>query len=411
MKRLLTFLNSLTLFFVPTQLAYHYWPQFSFIYGIRVDYLAVTIYLVDVLIIASLFFAFLQNKQKNFKYLKNIYPLVLFAVFNTLFSISFWVTLVRWLKIFLYIAYGFYIYNNKNKIFNKLNLNLLFVQLVLVSVLGILQVVNMGSLNGLAYFFGERFFNSQTPGIALQDYFGRIYLRPYSIFSHPNSLAGYVGLMLLFLSYLKYKFNDFIKIVGLIVVLVNLFLAFSVSVFVGLFFAFVIKKRIGKFVVLIIALSILVPWVLSTVGYQGLPSSISERVYLMDYALHISKNNLLLGSGLNTFVVDSYLYLILSSGSYLLQPVHNIYMLALSEIGVVGIFIFGYWINKTTSITRNITLNRIFVFIAVTSCFDHFWLTLNQNILLATVVMFSVLKFKKYDYRYLHGRWFKRKSR
>ena len=41
----------LLLLLIPTQLGYHFWPDFAFVNGIRVDYLAPTIYLTDLLIL------------------------------------------------------------------------------------------------------------------------------------------------------------------------------------------------------------------------------------------------------------------------------------------------------------------------------------------------------------------------
>src|SRR5687767_12118252 len=38
------------LLFLPTQLGIHFWPDFSSIFGIRVDYLSPTIYLTDLLV-------------------------------------------------------------------------------------------------------------------------------------------------------------------------------------------------------------------------------------------------------------------------------------------------------------------------------------------------------------------------
>ncbi|MBI3070230.1 MAG: hypothetical protein HYY87_02915, partial [Candidatus Levybacteria bacterium] len=49
-----------------------------------------------------------------------------------------------------------------------------------------------GSMGGLFYFFGERAFTSQTPGIANASINGELMLRPYGTFPHPNVLGGYL---------------------------------------------------------------------------------------------------------------------------------------------------------------------------------------------------------------------------
>ena len=47
-------LLALIIFLMPTQLGLHFWPLSSLVYGIRVDYLAPTIYFLDILLILFL---------------------------------------------------------------------------------------------------------------------------------------------------------------------------------------------------------------------------------------------------------------------------------------------------------------------------------------------------------------------
>src|SRR6266704_691714 len=53
-------LFSLLILFLPTQFGKHFWPSFSIIQGIRVDYLSPTLYFTDILIIL-LFLVWLIN--------------------------------------------------------------------------------------------------------------------------------------------------------------------------------------------------------------------------------------------------------------------------------------------------------------------------------------------------------------
>src|ERR1035437_7520739 len=61
----------LLILFLPTQLGKHFWPNFSFVYGLRLDYLSPTIYLTDILILVIFIFslkrflAWLKNIQKK----------------------------------------------------------------------------------------------------------------------------------------------------------------------------------------------------------------------------------------------------------------------------------------------------------------------------------------------------------
>src|SRR6185369_2209751 len=56
------------------------------------------------------------------------------------------------------------------------------------------------SIGGIFYLLGERTFNISTPGIALVNILGKNFLRPYASFPHPNSLAGFLGVAIIFLS-------------------------------------------------------------------------------------------------------------------------------------------------------------------------------------------------------------------
>src|SRR5438309_11425305 len=60
--RIQTLLYLLVLVFLPTQFGKHFWPSFSSVLGIRVDYLSPTVYVTD-LIIIFLFITTLFTKQ------------------------------------------------------------------------------------------------------------------------------------------------------------------------------------------------------------------------------------------------------------------------------------------------------------------------------------------------------------
>ncbi|MEK9176076.1 MAG: hypothetical protein AAB520_01390, partial [Patescibacteria group bacterium] len=71
----------LLLLFLPTQLGLHLWPDFSFVHGIRIDYLSPTIYFTDFLIVILFLICLIKKK---FKLRVNIY----FAFFFSLLFVS-----------------------------------------------------------------------------------------------------------------------------------------------------------------------------------------------------------------------------------------------------------------------------------------------------------------------------------
>src|SRR3990167_5526392 len=176
----------LLIIFLPSQLAYHFWPDWAFIFGIRVDYLAPAIYLTDILIVLLLV---ISRTKIKFSY---FLAFSFLAFLNIYFSISPWASFFKWLKILGLIFLALYVSRNKDLFRRKIFIRVLGFSLMLISVVGITQFLLGKTLGGPLYFLGERSFNIETPGIALQNIFGRDFLRAYSIFSHPNSLAGYL---------------------------------------------------------------------------------------------------------------------------------------------------------------------------------------------------------------------------
>src|SRR3972149_9443219 len=90
------------LFLLPTQLAYHFWPSWAFVFGIRADLLAPSIYLTDILVVFLLLFKVFRTKE-FFKPLKKhtifLCLVLAFAVINSLFSSSPPVSIYKWLKV------------------------------------------------------------------------------------------------------------------------------------------------------------------------------------------------------------------------------------------------------------------------------------------------------------------------
>ena len=177
----------LTLLFLPTQLGKHFWPDFSYIYSLKIDYLSPTIYFWDILVAGLLIFFFLQKPKIN-KLALNILLIFLLSQALSLFGAkNIGAGLVRLEQYIIAGLLGLYIASNKlhKELFLPLTLGVLF-----ESGLAILQFIKGGTL-GL-WILGERNFSLTTPGIAKFNFYGIEFLRPYGTFSHPNVLAGYL---------------------------------------------------------------------------------------------------------------------------------------------------------------------------------------------------------------------------
>lgn len=330
-------------FLLPTQLAYHFWPDYAFIFGIRVDYLAPAVYLTDLLVV----FLVAVSRTK----VKTVYLLAfsLFALFNIYFSISPWASFWKWLKILELIFFAKYVFDNQNFVKAKMFVNVFSLSLLTISLIGILQFLLGRTVGWPLSLLGERTFSISTPGIALESIFGRDRLRAYSIFSHPNSFAGYLFVSVLFLFFAtSFKKTKMFWLTVLVSGLAFL-LTFSLSAFaasgVGLPLAF-LKFKLNA-------------------------TEISERLQLIKVSRDVVSKNFLTGTGLNTFVYQNRM----------MQPVHNIFLLVLSEAGIFGLMPVLFLLYK---LLRKYFL--IGLFVLVTGLFDHYWMTLQQNLLLLALV-------------------------
>lgn len=392
------------LFLLPTQLALHIWPSWSFVYGIRVDFLSVSIYLTDVLVCTLFIVDFLNRKIFLNFFKQNRIVLAFFiaiVILNSIFSVSPQLTLYRWFKVLEYIFLGTYFAKTQ-----ELNLGIitktLFYSSGIFSLIGIIQFFKSSTIGGVFYLLGERTFGMGTPGIALVSLGGAEHLRAYSTFSHPNSLAGYLGAILVFaILSKKLKINTY-NLISLFVILICLVLTFSVSAYIGIFFVFafylfsrewkISSRLVTPTFYLFVFGSLLLPIfserIMGVFPYFG--QNVEQRLDLAYMSGQIISSGFVLGKGLGTFIVNIPGLKGIYSYSWLLQPVHNIFLLVLSETGIGGLMIFLFLIHK--SLLSVLTNKRLYLllpilFILFTGLFDHYSLTLQQNVLLFSIFM------------------------
>ena len=113
----------------------------------------------------------------------------------------------------------------------------------------------------------------------------------------------------------------------------------------------------------------------------GNPNSFFERQDLVIQSLQVIKQHLWLGVGLGNFV---------NFVPTIRQPVHNIYLLLIAELGLpaASVLIIGFL--KYLYKIENWKLKIATLSILVTGLVDHYWLTLPQNILLLVVMLAAV---------------------
>lgn len=395
------FLLSALVFFLPSQLTYHFWPEFSHVFGIRVDYLAPAIYLTDIFIV-FLFVLWLLGKPKISKGLF-IWAAALgvLAFLNVFLAQNSGAAAYKWIKVFEFIFLGYYVYSTKIVNLMKVFLKPFLLSLVFFASLGILQFLNQGTLGGATYLFGERSFSAATPGIALFEIGGRQYLRPYSTFPHPNSLAGFLGVALIVVVSL-WKRLAFLKWPALLLVFTALGLTFSSGAYLGLiivgFFYLLSRKGAEQFrrtvivsFFLAVSLSMSLPIIAKEYSSRQFGGEeLYNRLILAERAGELFAKAPLFGVGLNNFIVRLPEAGISPQINWWLQPVHNIFLLLLAETGILGLLAFLYVIYKALLLClakKRTALVLVLVFILVSGLSDHYWLTLQQNQLLLSLVL------------------------
>lgn len=395
----------LSLFFLISQLGLHFWPPSSFIFGIRVDYLSPAIYFSEILI----FLFILQTLKKNFKEFMKLMGkkkflflmLILIIGTNIFFSISPFISLIKGIKFLLAILFGISAYLVRKRINWEMFVNVFSLSIILISLIGISQSLKGGTLGGTFYFLGERSFDISTPGIALQQIFGQDILRAYSVFSHPNSLAGFIGLYLVFgfsaVFFQRKKYSKAILFPALAFGSICLLFTFSASVFIALAVVGLImliakgsslnlnpKRSFWMILILFAAASFAGGFVGQPDNKIGFSDSMSERTILSQKTIEVIKGKLIFGTGLNTNVIAlSETSAKTGEGVWLLQPVHNISLLLFSETGFIGFSVLMFLLSKLVS-RRNII---VIVFVFVSGLLDHYWITLPQNYFLLSLLV------------------------
>lgn len=390
------FIFYLLVLLLPTQLGRHFWPNFSFIQGIRVDYLSPTVYLTDLLIVLL----FLIEIFKKYQILNILGRyrlfglLVVFLLINIYFSQNPFAGLLGLTRFIEFSFLGFFVAAtvvNPRQI-SRITL-FLAIGVFFESFLAIWQFLNQSSIGGIFWLFGERTFNGQTPGIAQAVIDGRLILRSYGTFPHPNILAGFlVVAMTLIMSNVKKIFFATALAIGtaaLILTMSRVAILLWFLILVGrLITSPQLKTKLVTVLLLVLAMIILY--------FSGLfprftnlsltDESFTRRSGLTTAAVEIIKTHPLMGIGLNNFLVNLPKFQQAESTILYLQPVHNIYLLVAAETGVVGLVFFLWFIGKTYQKVKSPLFIALTV-ILILGFFDHYFLTLQQGQLLFSLVL------------------------
>ena len=410
------------LLLIPTQLGKHFWPDWSYVLGIRVDYLSPTLYFVDLFwlgwVLSNLFkpsvlrqaqdISLKKGRLFNFRNL----AMVGFMGLNILVAASPMVAIYRWMRIGQILITINLLKKNKKEVEKDLQI-IVPCWIVLESLLAWAQMAKNGSLNGIFYWLGERSFTFNTIGIAQISVLGRGLIRAYGTFSHPNSLAGFLLVSLGLWYWLKPsdspdKSGSSPPLTGRLIWWVVTWLGLlgilaagsrTIWLLTGVLIGIPLWKKVknGLNIVGLILLFLGMAvfglrmvnkeyWVSDFLGGWD-SNGWEKRIDLNMAGLKMIRESTWLGLGLGNFLVRLPEYQ-KNSAIYWLQPAHNILILALSEVGILGLVLLWWgWQKNFVWKKINWIFKLILIIILVSGMVDHYWLTLPQNMWLMAVVL------------------------
>lgn len=384
--------------FLPTQLGRHFFFDFSYLSGVKTDYLAPAVYLTDFLIILLAFFYY--KALFSFFIGPKIILLLFLFFLNILFSFNHWLAFYQFLKIiellalFIVVAKTIKKYPGRSSFFLLISF---FISSLVQLTLVILQLIKKGSIQGVFYYLGERYLTINQPGVAKTSLSGIEILRPYGSFSHPNSLAGFYLLTYFFtLTFPRFKSHRLIKPLLLFSSTILIFISFSKTAIItlllgNLFYRLKNRQKNLCRLCLISRLSILFITSLLFLSAKGDLLSLKKRLLLAKTALKIILRYPLFGVGLGNYLLAQQKFA-LPIPFLFNQPVHNVFLLFLSQAGIIISALLSLLILQPVIKKRAKPEILFFSFvILLTGSFDHYWLTLQQNWLLLGFIAGAVI--------------------
>lgn len=400
------------LVFFPSQFGYHFWPEFSFLSGLRIDYLSPTFYLSDLFLIGLVIgitpqlLTHLREKRRTLVVLGFLLYLFLTSLFS-LSPLNSLYGLLRWSGYALFaLATWHYSQDKRMLTFSLLALSL---GVIYSTLLALSQFILQHSVGGFFYLLGERTFSGSTPGIANASLNGTLVLRPYASFPHPNVLAGYLLLsfwiLWIYRKFIVKPWQHFLLTLALVLSPLALFISLSrtaillwvvlMVVFVSLFWR---RRNFLHFRSVVSLLGaggmgmifLLLPRFM-TLSLQD--EAVMLRLSLLVKSWEIFNSSPFVGVGLKNFLVVLSSYPLSSLPHSSLQPVHNIFVLLLVEIGLVGLSWVGPFLFSLGKRVVSESGELLFLKLALTlsvvgiGMVDHYFYTLHQGQLLLSLTL------------------------
>lgn len=425
MSRYEKLLFQLIIFLIPTNLALHWILPESYVHGVLVDYLIPKLYLSDLPILALLFLwlqkSFISSPSRRdlegdqntsnriYKSTSVVILSLLFTIFiNTLLSPSPFAGTWYFFKIAEFSLFFLWIkaHNSSMKMIEQP----LLISMLFQSFIGLYQFFTQRSLAGY-WFLGETMLNltanitkidlSEMPftqGLGLA-------ITPYGTTPHSNILGGFlvIGGVITYLASRSKKtwtlYQKTLYVVTYTASLITLLATASVSAWISLVISITViglwltsgKKNARLLILTLLSLgAVIISKNQFFVRHMTDEYSTSRRIELHRIAIHMLKEHPLMGIGLNQFTKVLPDYGTITAYTSFLQPVHNIFLLWLTETGLVGITIITSILIACFKKYPIVLLRPSLIpciAVLVIGMFDHYPITLQTGQLL---IIFSL---------------------
>lgn len=400
------------IFLLPTQLGTYFFFDFSVLSGVRIDYLAPALYLTDIFA-ATIILLHFRIVSHFFRSWRVNLIITLFLV-SAAFALSPWVGLYKVIKVIEWVAlarifwslakvarggdhgvtgisteYRAYL---QSRFFYDILLALCCGALLQTG-LAMWQLLEKASIQGPFYWLGERYMTLATPDVAKATLAGHYFLRPYGTFSHPNSLGGFYALIyVIVLLFKPFQMYPRLRVSALTFAMLLIFMSFSktaIAVFflINVFMAIESLRKTSCWYCNLSRVFVLLVLAGIFSSTQGDPLNLDKRWFLVESSWTIIRDFVIAGVGPGNYVIaqnsitNPYI-------TYFLQPVHNIGLLFLAETGlVVGGAIIALLYQPVARMVQSRVFLYGFLVIIITGMMDHYWLTLQQNILVSAVLL------------------------
>ncbi len=367
-----------------------------YVNGIFTNYLVPTISILDLFGILLLISSILEGKISKKGFSWDILCLLVFSLLQFFVNKEI-VSLLGIARISCYLLVFRTVSRNINLKGDTKFLRVTEVLILIQVVIALLQFLS-GSSIGIS-FLGESVFSAGMKGSNFIDIAGNLYIRGYGTFPHPNILAGWFLMSMVFL------WKNKRSLVFLLLSSLGIALTFSrvgiflLAVFWILYIFQYLKTK--KKTMLFSFYGLVHERVLNL--FNGGDSAVADRVNLLKQSINIFKTNWLMGTGYNSFVKEMGSNMPRTANGVLLnQPVHNVFMLSLCELGILGTALVGisYWKTFFKKKVNLKSLRNIFITICLISIgmVDHYLFSLPQGIAISMFLLYFLsrgLKVKK----------------